>query len=253
MHSALLTRRLGTASNSARCATGGKTSAKASVHEEDVLCFCVAVESNKTGLRCAAVASLACHGTGLPTTTDAWRDSDATLLPTGATSAQSNLLYTTARENETGGPWHWSRVHSTHACGKALSTSALGDTPATLPALATRVQAGEREKDAVEQPNSALSPLPYPHCGVGGRPCSCASLHPHLIPPSVSTSSVGESPPPAWPYEVVRSARENCLQDTNGGPYMQCKPGTIIRGAVDTPEATIQPILVLSSPSLCNI
>ncbi|KAJ7688511.1 hypothetical protein B0H14DRAFT_3669541, partial [Mycena olivaceomarginata] len=93
----------------------------------------------------AAVASLACHGTGLPTTTDAWRDSDTTLLPAGATSLQSDSLYATARKNGTGVPGAGA------VCGKALSTSTLVNAPATPPALGTRVRAGERENDAVKQ------------------------------------------------------------------------------------------------------
>ncbi|KAJ7799011.1 hypothetical protein B0H14DRAFT_2904486 [Mycena olivaceomarginata] len=159
------------------------------------------------------MASLARHGMGLPTTTDAWRDSDATLLPAGATSAQSDSLYATARKNGTGVP------SAGAACGKALSTSTLVDARATPSALGTRVRAGEREKDAdAGRLNSALSPLPYPYCGAGGTPASLRTPAPSPDPTeSASTSGVGESPPPAWPYEVVRSARENCEGKLYGG------------------------------------
>ncbi|KAJ7714559.1 hypothetical protein B0H14DRAFT_3634603 [Mycena olivaceomarginata] len=78
-----------------------------------------------------AVASLACHGTGLPTTADPWHVSDATLTPVGAASAQSDSLHATARKNATVVPGAWSSVRSVHTCGKAVSTSALVDAPRT--------------------------------------------------------------------------------------------------------------------------
>ncbi|KAJ7302770.1 hypothetical protein DFH08DRAFT_904844, partial [Mycena albidolilacea] len=90
-----------------------------------------------------AVASLACHATGLPTTTGPWHVSDAMLMPASAASAQSDSLHATARKNEIVVPGAWSSVRSAHACGKAASTSALVDAPAPPPALDTHVQAGE--------------------------------------------------------------------------------------------------------------
>ncbi|KAJ7810221.1 hypothetical protein B0H14DRAFT_3480813 [Mycena olivaceomarginata] len=125
----------------------------------------------------AAVASVARHGTGLPTTTDAWRDSDATLLPAGATSMQPDSL--------------------AHACGKTLSTSTLVDAPATPPALGTRVRGGEREKDAVEQ---RAQPAAIPVLWHGS---ACRRV------PATSVA-----------------IRGGAQRDANGGPYMQSNFGT---------------------------
>jgi hypothetical protein len=85
---------------------------------------------------------------GLPTTADPWHVSDTMLTPAGAASVQSDLLHTIARKNKTMVSGTWSSIRSMHACGKAVSTSTLVDAPALPPALDTRVQAGERERDA---------------------------------------------------------------------------------------------------------
>jgi hypothetical protein len=107
-----------------------------------------------------------------------------------------------------------------HACGKAVSTSALVDARALPPALDTRVQAGEGERDADDAdadadagPSSgALSPLRTVTRvlrGAGGASASLRMPAPAPDPSaSASTSGVGESPPPAWPYEMVRSAAD---------------------------------------------
>jgi hypothetical protein len=123
-------------------------------------------------------------------------------------------------------PGAWSSIRSVHACGKAVSTSALVDARALPPALDTRVQAGEGERDADDAdtdadadadtdagPSSgALSPLRTVTRvlrGAGGASASLRTPAPAPDPSaSASTSGVGKSPPPAWPYEMVRSAAD---------------------------------------------
>ncbi|KAJ7307921.1 hypothetical protein DFH08DRAFT_944486 [Mycena albidolilacea] len=144
-----------------------------------------------------AVASLAPHGTGLPTTADPWHVSDTTLTP--------------ARKNETVVPGAWSSVHSVYACGMReggvdVRAGGRARTPACT-RLDTRVQAGEGERDADAGPSSgALSPLCTVTRVFGGAGGASASLRMPAPAPdpsaSASTSGVGESPPPAWPYEM---------------------------------------------------